>query len=138
MKDVAAARAVWHGQSLPGTDAVGEVGDSGIGSEATVGQLEQADAPGLGIAVIFAAEQKAEGGSDIGAHQHGAAVLEDLIESGETHVGEILLAGSIAGPRPPVLVGVVYPCHPPPHPLKITPTLDPAPTRKAAAHGQGE
>ena len=36
--------------------------------------------------MVFEAEQKAVGGSDIGAHQHGPAVLEDFIQRSDIDV----------------------------------------------------
>ena len=40
--------------------------------------------------MVFEAEQTAVGGSDVGRHQHGLAVLEDLIETGEVNIAEIV------------------------------------------------
>jgi len=90
MKDIAATRDAGHGQFLARADAGAEIGDGGLGSKAALLQLEQADGPGVGIAVVFAAEQKAVGGSDVGAHQHGLAILEDLIETGDGDVAQIV------------------------------------------------
>src|SRR5437879_12943737 len=92
MKDIAATRDAGHGQFLARADAGAEIGDGGVGSKAALLQLEQADGPGGGIAVVFAAEQKAVGGSDVGAHQHGLAVLEALIETSDVDVAQILAA----------------------------------------------
>src|SRR5207245_8577919 len=80
MKDIAATRDAGHGQFLACADAAAEIGDGGVGSKAALLQLEQAVGPGVGIAVLFAVEEKEVGGSDVGAHQHGLAILEDLIE----------------------------------------------------------
>src|SRR5438445_34030 len=90
MKDIAAARNVRHGQLLAGTEGGAEIGDGGPGIEAALLQLEQADGPRVGIAMVLEAEQKAVGRSDVGTYQHGLAILEDLIETGDADVSQIL------------------------------------------------
>ncbi len=109
MKDITAARDAGQGQFLAGADAGAEIGDRGPGGKATLLQVEQVNAPGVGIAVVFAAFQKAVGGSHVGTHQHGLA-LEDFVEAGDVHVGERLLQVIGAGPAHGVALGYCAPC----------------------------
>ena len=65
---------------MPGAEPPGEIGDSGIGSEALVDQFQQPEAPGIGVAMLFRTHQEAESGLGIDPYQDGIACLEDLIE----------------------------------------------------------
>jgi hypothetical protein len=56
MKDIAATRHVRHGALLTGADAGAEIGDGGVGSEAAILTFEQAEGPGVAIALIFGTE----------------------------------------------------------------------------------
>jgi hypothetical protein len=83
-------------------DAWAEIGHESLGSQTVILGLEQADGPGVGVAVVFATEQKAVGGCDVGAYQHGLAVLVDFIQTGDGDVAEIVVevvgAGLVDGP----------------------------------------
>jgi hypothetical protein len=57
MKDVAAARDFRHGQGLSGPDSFVGVGDGCLVLEALGLRLQRPDAPGVGVAVIFEAQQ---------------------------------------------------------------------------------
>ena len=87
VEDVAAAGHVGQGLLLAGPQPRGEVGDGGVGAEAAVAQLQQAHAPGVGVAVLFQAEQVAVGGSDVDADQDGLAGLEDLVVGADADGG---------------------------------------------------
>lgn len=64
--------------------------------EATLGQLQQSHAPGIGIAMFLDAEQVTVGRGDIGADQHGLTGLENLVVGGDADGGEILLVVEVA------------------------------------------
>ena len=55
VEDVAAAGDVGQGQRLPGLQAAAGVADDGLGREPAVLQLQQADAPGDAVALLFQA-----------------------------------------------------------------------------------
>ena len=55
------------------------VGDGGIGIEALIDQLQQAHAPGVGVAMVLQAKQVAIGRRGIDAHEHRLTGLEDLV-----------------------------------------------------------
>jgi len=76
---------------VAGTGPRGEIGDGGIGSEVWIDQFQQPDAPGLSVAMIFQAQQKAEGGFGIDRRQDGIARLEDLVEEADADSGEVVL-----------------------------------------------
>ena len=78
MEEIAAARNAGQGQLLARAKARAEVGDGGFGGEAARLQFEQANAPGVGVAMLLLAEQEAVGRTDMGARQDGFAVLENL------------------------------------------------------------
>ena len=90
MKDIAAAGDAGQGALLARANAGAEIGDRGRGSEAAVLAFEQTQGPGVAIALVFGAEQEAVGGTDVGADENGLALLEDFVETGDVHVGEIL------------------------------------------------
>ena len=56
-------------------------------------QLQQADAPGVAVAVLFLAQQVAVGGGDIDADQHRLAGLEDLVVGADADGRTGLAAG---------------------------------------------
>ena len=66
------------------------IGAGGVGSEAAVLQFEQADGPGVTVALLFGTKQKAVGGRAVGADEDGLLILEDFVETAEANVGEIL------------------------------------------------
>src|SRR5258708_13101339 len=92
MKNIAATGRLGHGPFLAGAKAGAEIGDRSLGSETAILTFEQAEGPGVGVALVFDAQQKAVGGPDVGANQNGSALLEDFVEAGDVHVGEILTA----------------------------------------------
>ena len=61
MKNITAAGNLRQGLLVPGAEPRGEIGDSGLGSEASVDQFQQPDAPGIGVALLFRTQQEAEG-----------------------------------------------------------------------------
>jgi hypothetical protein len=65
VKDVATTRRLGPGQSLTGAQTATGVGDGGVGSKTVVLQLQEPDAPGVGVAMLFDAEQVAKRGSHI-------------------------------------------------------------------------
>lgn len=64
--------------------------------EATFGQLQQAYAPSVGVAVLFETEEVAIGGSDVGADQDGPSSLKNLVVGADADVGEIVLGVVLA------------------------------------------
>ncbi len=56
------------------------IGDGCLGIEALINQLEQADAPGVGIAMFLQAQQEAIGRGCVDTHEHRLLGLENLVE----------------------------------------------------------
>ena len=52
-------------------------------------QLQEPDAPGIGVAVLFEAEQVAERGRHIDPDKHRLCVLEDLVVSADADRGQV-------------------------------------------------
>ena len=61
MEVITAARDLGESQLLAGAEATVAIGDCGRRREAVVDQLQQPDASGLGVAMIFQTQQVAEG-----------------------------------------------------------------------------
>jgi hypothetical protein len=53
-------------------------------------QVEQPNAPGIGVAVLLQRKQIAVGGVDIGADQHGLTALKDFVVRAKADGGEVL------------------------------------------------
>ena len=53
MKNITAARTPRQSLLVAGAEPQGEIGDGGIRSEAAVDQLQQPDAPGIGVTMLF-------------------------------------------------------------------------------------
>ena len=69
MKNITAAGNLRQGLLVPGAEPRAEIGDGGLGSEASVDQFQQPDAPGIGVAMLFRTQQEAKGGFGIDPHQ---------------------------------------------------------------------
>ena len=91
MKNITAAGNLRQGLLVPGAEPRGEIGDGGLGSEASVDQFQQPDAPGISVAMLFRTQQEAEGRGGIDPHQDGIGRLEDLIEEADEDGGEVVL-----------------------------------------------
>jgi len=61
VENVAPAGNLGQGQRLASARTQAGIGDGGIGSEALIDQLQQANAPGFCIAMVFQTEQLAKG-----------------------------------------------------------------------------
>ena len=72
------------------------VGDGGIGVEALIDQLQQAHAPGFGIAMVLQAKQVAIGRRGIDAHEHRLTGLKDLVMGADADADEIVATGDRA------------------------------------------
>ena len=72
MKNITAAGNLRQGLLVPGAEPRGEIGDGGLGSEASVDQFQQPDAPGIGVAMLFRTQQEAEGGFGIDPTKTGS------------------------------------------------------------------
>ena len=107
MKDIAAARNFRHGQGLSGPQSAARVGDGGLGVEALVLQFQQAEAPGVAVAMFLQAQQVAVGGIDVGPDQHRPPALEDLVVGADADAGQVLLPVVRAGLRHGPLKDVV-------------------------------
>jgi hypothetical protein len=99
VEDVAPARHAGQGLLLAGTLPLAPVGDGGSGVEAAIDQFQEAHAPGSGIATLLQAQQEAEGGVGITADQDRSATLEDLVQSSDADIGEILIGVVLLGQR---------------------------------------
>src|SRR5271157_4530096 len=53
MKNITAAGNLRQSLLVPGAEPRAEIGDGGLGSEASVDQFQQPDAPGIGVAMLF-------------------------------------------------------------------------------------
>jgi hypothetical protein len=100
VEGVTAAGDLGQGQFVPGHEAAAAVADNRPGCQALLLQLQQAEAPGVGIAMRFRAQQVAVGGSDIDADQHRLARLEDLVVGTDSDPRQVLLPVAGAGPLP--------------------------------------
>src|SRR5260370_1161205 len=89
MKDVAATGHTGQGAFLASANAGAEIGNRGLGSEATFLQFLQTQGPGAAITLVFGTQQEAVGGADVGANENGLPLLKDLVEAGDFHVGEM-------------------------------------------------
>ena len=90
VEDVAPAGDLRQGESLAGTEAAAGVGDGGLGIEALVDQLQQAHAPGYGVAMVLQAEQVAIGRGRIDADEHRVEGLKDLIVGPDANGGQVV------------------------------------------------
>ena len=90
VEDVAPAGDLGQGQGLAGTQPAAGVGDGGLGIEALVDQLQQAHAPGLGVAMVLQAQQVAIGRGRIDADEHRVAGLKDLIVGPDANAGQVV------------------------------------------------
>jgi hypothetical protein len=91
VKHVTSAGHFRHGQGLSGAEPLAGVGDGRLGLEALVLQLQQPDAPGVGVAVIFDAQQVAVVGIGVDPDQHRPAALKDLVVGADADAAEVLL-----------------------------------------------
>ena len=58
---------------VPSTEPRGEIGDRGLGGEASVDQFQQPDALGISVAMLFRTQQEADGRGGIDPRQTGSA-----------------------------------------------------------------
>jgi len=72
---------------LTRANACSEISNGSCGRKATLLQIEEVNAPGVGIAVLSQAEQETVAGSNIRTHAHRHATLEDFIQTGDLDVG---------------------------------------------------
>ena len=79
MEHIALAGDIRQGLSLTGAETAAGVGDGCLGIEALIHQLQQADAPGVGIAMLLQTQQIAIGRGGIDTHEHRLAGLENLV-----------------------------------------------------------
>src|SRR4051794_32663540 len=82
---------------MPGAEPRGEIGGSGLGSEAPVNQFEEVDSPGFGVATLFLAQQVAVGGLGVDADEDRATGLEDLVIGPDADPGQVLAKVDLAG-----------------------------------------
>ncbi len=99
MEDVSAAGDVGQGLALAGPQARAEVGDGRFRSETPFAQLQQANAPGVGVAAAFGGKQVAVAGMDVGPNQNRLSLLEDLVVRADADGGQILSVVDRLGPR---------------------------------------
>ena len=97
VEDIASARHSRQGLCLPGTKTLGPVRDGRFGVEAAIGQFQQPDAPGVGIAVAFDAQEVAVGGMRVESDQDRLAGLEYLVMGTDADAGQILAGIDGAG-----------------------------------------
>ena len=90
VEDVAAAGDVRPGLGLTAAEGTAGIGDGGLRPQPLVAQLQQTHAPGVGIAMFLPTQQVAEGGSHVGADQHGPVGLVDLVVRPDAHRGQVL------------------------------------------------
>ncbi len=99
MEDIAATGDLGQRQILAGAQAGAEVGDGGLGGEAAFGQFQESHPPGVGVAVLFRAQQVAEGGSGVDAHEDRPSGLEDLVMGPDADAGQVVGAIDLLGRR---------------------------------------
>ena len=75
---------------MAGAEPAAGVGDGGLGGEAPVDQLQQAHAPGVGVAMVLQAQQVAVGRGGIDAHEDRVAGLEDLVMGPDADAGQVV------------------------------------------------
>ena len=93
MEDITAAGDPGQGLLMAGAEPRGEIGDGGLGGETPVDQLEEAHPPGVGVAMLFLAQQVAVGGRGVDADEDGATGLEDLVIGTDADAGQVLAIG---------------------------------------------
>jgi hypothetical protein len=96
MEDIASTGRVGPGGLLTGPQTCASIGDGGVGSQTLILQLQQTDAPCIGVAVFFEAEQVAEGGLDIGPDEDWLAILKDFIVGTDADGGQVDLGVDVA------------------------------------------
>jgi hypothetical protein len=79
MEHIALAGDFGKGLSLTGAETSPGVGDGCLGIEALRNQIEQADAPGVGVAMFLQAKQVAIGRGCVDTHEYRLAGLENLV-----------------------------------------------------------
>ena len=89
VEDIALAGDIRQGLGLAGAEAAAGVGDGGLGIEALIDQFEQADAPGVGVAMFLQAEQVAIGRGRVDTHEHRLAGLEDLVVGPDADASQV-------------------------------------------------
>ena len=97
VKDVATARCAGPGQTLPRSQTTTGVGDGGVRAKTVVLQLQQPDAPGVGVAVFFETEQVAERRRHIDTDENRLPVLKDLVVRADADRGQIVVCVVIPG-----------------------------------------
>src|SRR5207245_1377941 len=90
MEDITTAGAPGQGLLMAGAEPRAEIGDGGLGGETPFDQLEEAYPPGVGVAMLFLAQQVAVGGLDVDADEDGASGLEDLVIGADADAGQVL------------------------------------------------
>ena len=90
MEDIATTGDCGQGQCLAGAEAGAEVGDGGVGGEAAVGQFQEPDAPGVGVAVLLLTQQVTECGCRIDAHEDRPSGLKDRVVGADTDAGQVV------------------------------------------------
>src|SRR5262249_46058893 len=80
-----------------GPQAPRDVGDGRLRPDATLGPLQPAYAPGVGIPVVLGAEEVARGAGDGGADPDGPSGLDELVGGSQAEAGEVLLLLGAAG-----------------------------------------
>src|SRR3954466_10435142 len=97
MKDITAAGDPGQGLLMPGAESRAEIGDGGLGSEAPVDQFEEAQPPGVGVAMLFLAEQVTVGGLGVDADEDRVTGLEDLVIGTDADAGQVLAKVDLTG-----------------------------------------
>jgi hypothetical protein len=79
VENIALAGDIGKGLSLTGVKTTTGVGDDCFGIEALIDQVQQADAPGVGVAMFLQAKQIAIGRGRVDTHQYQLAGLKYLV-----------------------------------------------------------
>ncbi len=138
MKNITAAGNLRQSLLMAGTEPQAEIGDGGLGSEASVHQFQQPDARGIGVAMLFRTQQEVEGRGRIDHHQDGIARLEDLIEEADADAREVVVLVDSLGMRNSAVHDVVHGPQGDPIIEEVTQQFDYAAVRTMADQHQGQ
>ena len=89
MENIALAGDIREGLSLTGAETATRIGDGCLGIEALIDQIEQADAPGVGVAMFLQTQQVAIGRGRVDTHEHRLAGLEDLVVGSDADASQV-------------------------------------------------
>ena len=96
VENVASTGNLRKGQSLTGTQPATRISNGGLGIETLIDQIEQTNAPGVGVAMLLQTEQVAIGRGRVDTDEDRLAGLEDFVMSADADTSQIAPAVDLA------------------------------------------